>query len=199
MSRNSAFAPRLGGLLAVTSLICVAQITAMRLRSGDLLPQVSGETPTGKTLQLPAAGTGKPMVVVFSFTKTAGVDARHWDDRLFRDFPNAAVCNQVIVLESVPKLFRGMAVSNIRGNMPLSLQDRTILLYRDEEFWKQRLGVSEANRSYVVLLGQAGHIHWSSSTAFTEVEYLRLKKELESLVSPHERTDNNQVNNQTTR
>jgi hypothetical protein len=31
MSRNPAFAPRLGSFLAVTSLICVAQITAMRL------------------------------------------------------------------------------------------------------------------------------------------------------------------------
>jgi hypothetical protein len=188
MSRNSMFHIRLGSLLLVTSLVCVAQIAAPRLRDGDMFPQVAGQTPNGKALQLPPIGTDRPIVLIFSLTKRAGVDARHWDDRLSRDFPGATVDDQVIILESVPKLFRGMAVSSIRNNMPLSLQDRTILLYQDEGLWKHRLGVTDVNRSYAVLLKPNGRVHWSSSTGFTETEYLQLKMDFEKLGSPHART-----------
>jgi hypothetical protein len=40
---------------------------------------------------------------------------------------------QVIVLESVPKLFRGAALSGIKSGMPIAVQELTIVLYQDEE------------------------------------------------------------------
>jgi hypothetical protein len=61
MSRNSMFHIRFGSLLLVTSLVCVAQIAAPRLRDGDMFPQVAGQTPNGKALQLPPIGTDKPI------------------------------------------------------------------------------------------------------------------------------------------
>jgi len=70
--------------------------------------------------------------VIFSFSKTAGNDARSWNERLSKDFPKDVPSFTIIMLESVPKLFRGMALSGIKGSMPIAMQDRTLVLYRDE-------------------------------------------------------------------
>jgi hypothetical protein len=123
--------------------------------------------------------------VIFSFSKAAGNDARSWNERLARDFPGDVPRFTIIVLESVPKLFRGMALSGIKSSMPSSMQDRTIVLYRDETLWKQRLAVSEDNRAYVLLLGSEARIQWRSESAFTEDAYAQLKDQLARTLRPH--------------
>ena len=58
------------------------------LQVGSGFPRFSGQTLTGKSLDLPAAAAGRPVVVVFSFSKSAGQDAHKWNENLSRDFPN---------------------------------------------------------------------------------------------------------------
>ncbi|MHB1857891.1 MAG: hypothetical protein ACYCPM_10700 [Acidobacteriaceae bacterium] len=69
--------------------------------------------------------------------------------------------------------------------MPVSVQDRTIVLYRDEELWEQRLTVTDINRAYVLLLGPSGNVRWVNSGAFSDTMYARLKNQLQELVRPH--------------
>jgi ATP10 protein len=151
---------------------------ASPLQGGQTLPQISGQALTGRSIELPAAASGKPAVVIFSFSKTAGNDARSWNERLSRDFPKDVLSFTIIMLESVPKLFRGMALSGIKGSMPIAMQDRTLVLYRDEALWKQRLAFSVDSRAYVILLGPDGRIAWKSEGAFTETAYAQLKNQL---------------------
>jgi hypothetical protein len=158
---------------------------ASPLQKGQTLPQISGESLTGRSIELPAAASNKPAVVIFSFSKTAGNDARSWNERLSRDFPSDVPSYTIIMLESVPKLFRGMALSGIKGSMPSSIQDRTIVLYRDETLWKQRLAFSGDNRAYVVLLTPDGRIAWRSEGAFTEDAYAQLKDRLARMLLSH--------------
>jgi hypothetical protein len=123
--------------------------------------------------------------VIFSFSKAAGNDARSWNERLSRDFPKNVPSFTIIMLESVPKLFRGMALSGIKGSMPGSMQDRTMVLYRDETLWKQRLAFSMDNRAYVILLGPDGRIAWRSEGAFAEAAYAQLRNQLSGMLQPH--------------
>ena len=185
MPRYLIFALLTVGSLVLTSLVNAAQPDADPLHAGELFPKISGKTLTGKLLELPAAATGKPAVVVFSFSKTAGKDARSWNEHIARDFSNAVPGYQVIVMESVPKLFRGMAMSGIKSSMPLSQQDRTIVLYQDEKLWKLRLVVTDNNQAYVVLLGPDGRVRWSNSATYSDSEYARLKHEIELLLQVH--------------
>ena len=178
MSRYSIPFPRLGVLLIITPLICVAQPIATPLHSGDMFPQFTGKTLTGKPLELPAVAAVKPAVVIFSFTRRAGKDAQLWSERIAKDLPRDVPCYTMIMLESVPTPFRGMVVSGIKGDMPPAVQDRTIVSYRDEELWKQRLNVTDDGHAYVVLAGTDGRIHWLSSEAFSEAEYRKFKNKV---------------------
>ena len=155
------------------------------VQAGKSFPRLAAKTLTGKSLELPAAALGKPAVLLFSFSRTAGKDAHLWNERLARDFSSAVPAYEVVVLESVPKLFRGLALSGIRNGMPLSMQDRTVVLYQDEKLWKSRLAASDNNRAYVVLLAPDGHLRWSNAAACTASEYARLKHQIEMLLQLH--------------
>lgn len=179
MSRYSTPFPWLGVLLIVTSLICVAQPIATPLHSGDVFPEFTGKTLTGKPLELPTVAAGKPAVVIFSFTRRAGKDARLWSERITKDFPRDVPCYTMIMLESVPTLLRGMVVSGIKSDMPPAVQDRTIVSYRDEELWKQRLAATDDSHAYVLLLGSHGHMQWESSGAFNDSDYTQLKSRIQ--------------------
>jgi hypothetical protein len=187
MPRYSTFALRtvIFFFVFLARLIGFAQLNAVPLHTGDLLPQLSGQTLANKPLELPSAASGKPAVLVFGFSRTGGKDARLWNTHLAKDYSNADPGYDVIVLESAPKLFRGMIVSGIRSGMPISAQERSIVLYQDEKLWKARLAVSDGNRAYVILLGPDSRIRWSNAGAFTDSEYARLKGELESLLKLH--------------
>jgi len=167
-------------LMAVTLGTTSAAGASTPLRPGDTFPNFSGQTLTGKTLDLPSMTAGKPVAVVFSFSRIGGKDARAWSEHLSKDFPDLSI-NTIILLESVPSLFRGMALSGIRTGMPLSMQDRTLVMYKDEVLWKERLEVTDENRAYLVLLGPDAHIRWINTTAFTDTAYTQLHDELRKL------------------
>ena len=69
--------------------------------------------------------------------------------------------------------------------MPLSMQDRTIVLYQDEKLWKTRLAASDNNRAYVVLLAPDGRLRWSNTAAYTASGYAQLKDQIDMLLLLH--------------
>jgi hypothetical protein len=186
MSPHSVFALLMLGFLVFTPLVNAGQSEAGSLHAGELFPTISGITLSGKLLELPAAASGKPAVVVFSFSRTAGKDAQLWNEHLAKGFSTALPSYDVIVMESVPKLFRGVAISGIRSSMPPSMQDQTIVVYQDEKLWKLRLAVFDNSRAYVVLLGPDGRLRWSNTGAYTDAEYARMKNAIELLLQAHQ-------------
>lgn len=182
MSPHSVLALLVFGLLVSTPLVIARQPEAGSLHAGEPFPTISGITLSGRLLELPAAASGKPAVVVFSFSRTAGKDAHLWIEHL----ANAVPSYDLIVMESVPKLFRGIAISGIRSSMPPTMQDRTIVLYQDEKLWRLRLAVSDNNRTYVVLLGADGRLRWSNTGAYSDSEYARMKNAIELLLRTHQ-------------
>jgi hypothetical protein len=185
MTRWVAFALSMASVLIPALWLQAAQPDTLAVHPGQMFPQLSGQTLAGKPLELPAAIMGDPAVVIISFSKTAGNDARSWNERLSMDFPKGVPSYTIILLESVPKLFRGLAVSNIKSSMPVLMQDRTIVLYSDEMLWKQRVAFSEDSRAYVIMLGSDGRILWRCEGAFSEPSYNQMKDQIEKLLPPH--------------
>jgi hypothetical protein len=145
------------------------------LHAGDPFPQFSGQTITGKTLELPSVTASKPAIVLFSFSHAAGKDSQLWSQHLLKDFPDVPI-NSIILLESAPKFVRGMALSGIKGGMSPALQYRAVVLYQDEALWKVRLSVTDEHRVYLILLGTDGRVRWKNNTPFTDGAYIQLQK-----------------------
>lgn len=159
----------------------VAATAAAPLQVGDSFPSLTGKTISGASLALPKLAAGKPQIVVFSFSRAGGGDSRRWNERLAADSSAKFSRNNIVVLEAVPRLVRSVAVSGVKGNMPQALWPATILLFKDEALWKERLAVSVDSHCYIVLLDDAAHISWMSSGPFTEKEYAELQRALARL------------------
>lgn len=171
------------GLLFVPPETAQAQSAAGPLRIGDPLPDVIGQSLAGNSTHLATEIAGRIAVVVFSFSKAGGKDTQLWDRALLQDFGSnrSVALSTVIMLQSAPRLLRGIIVSGITNNMPDQLHGSTIVSYVDEKLWKQRLAVANDSHAYVMLLGQDGRIRWRNSDAFSNAEYKELKSNLQKL------------------
>jgi hypothetical protein len=175
------------GLSVVAVFAWALAGAAGRLNMGEELPMVAGVTLYGDQLELPGADAGKPRFLVFSFSKTAGADSRLWSKRIAEDLGSGGAASnyRIIVLDSVPKLFRGMAVSGIKSGIPQALWDTTMLLYKDGAQWKERLGVTGDGYSYVVLLDGAGRVRWMGAGPFSDSKYREVKEALSKVGNGH--------------
>ena len=170
------------GIFLAASFVAAA-VASTSLKPGDMMPTLSGETPSAKPIQLPMADKGVARLLMFSFSREAGSDSRLWTERLAKN-PGAAgvvIVFRVILLQSVPRLFRGAAVSGIKSSEPQSLWDRTILSFRDEGLWKQYLAVSNERCSYLLLVDGDNRVRWLSPGPYTDARYEDLRKELDRL------------------
>jgi hypothetical protein len=170
--------------LLLSTLVLFAQAPAQtgdcRVKPGDSLPRIAGQALTGEWLDLPSVAGGSPAVVIFSFSRAGGRDAQNWTQNLSKDDPHLAIYT-VIFLESVPRLFRAIVVSEIKGGMPIAIQDRTVLLYQDESLWKRRLQITDESHACVILIRPDGHIQWMTSEPFAGTPYLELRKQIRAL------------------
>lgn len=144
------------------------------LRSGDTFPPFPGETISGRKVTLPEAR--KLQAVIFSFSRAGGNDGRRWNDQIAKEVEAHRLdeCYLMIMLGGAPRLLRGMIASGIKGGMPPDVRDHSIISYKDEAVWKQRLAVSDDNRAYVVLVEGSGRVVWTNSGPFSEAEFAKL-------------------------
>jgi hypothetical protein len=147
------------------------------LKPGDVLPPLVGQTVAGKPLDLPTAAADKVAVLIFSFSRGGGRDAQNWAQYVSKDDPHLPIYT-AIFLESVPRMFRAIAVSGIRSGMPPVILDQTLLLYQQQNSWEQRLHVKDESYACVLVLDQSGRIRWITLGPFSDSLYLRLRKEI---------------------
>ena len=153
------------------------------LTTGALLPAIGGQSLSEKPVQLPDALPHKPALLVFSFSKQAGGDARLWLDRFLKD-PAAnqtAVYFNLMVLESVPRLLRGMVSGGIKSGIPAGMHERSIRVYQGEADWKRRLNVTDNQHAYLVVLDSAARVRSLRHSPFDEAAYQEISDELQRL------------------
>jgi hypothetical protein len=172
--------PRLAILFALAGLLgwpAAALPQPSRLKLAEPLPPLAGRTLTGHALALPSAAHGEQSVLIFSFSRDGGQQEQKWVTQLTRDHAPAVIYS-AIFLESVPRLFRPLALAGIRSGMPAPLQGRTLILYRDERLWLQRWNHLDKSNAGVVLLDPEGRICWITSAPFTESLGSALEKQI---------------------
>jgi len=161
-------------LISIPGLAATADV----LKVGDVLPSLLGNAASGGQMELPAAGAGAERVLIFSFARAASADSRAWSEHFAKDSsPESPLSDyRVIMLEAVPKLVRGMAVSGIKSGIPKSAWDRTLLVYHDEALWRSRLSVANDSHCYLVVINGDSRVQWLGSGPFSDSAYAQLRQ-----------------------
>jgi hypothetical protein len=142
------------------------------------LPRFEAQNLSGTKLVFPDALEGKGAVFVVGFSRKSQEQTKIWSKRIAEEFRRTGKSYfQVAVLQSVPRLLRGVVVSGIRRGVPESQHDKFLVVYQEEDEWKNLVGYTAPDDAYVLVVDGVGRIVWKTHAVFTETEFGRLKSE----------------------
>jgi hypothetical protein len=161
----------LGLLGAVASLAKVPMITP-----GGELPKLRGGLLSGRSIVLPDSARGSALLLLLGFTYESRHDVEAWAERFRRDFgaDSTLRCYEIPVIGGAARLARPFIDGGMRRGTPRALHERVITVYRDAGAWKQRVGFSERDVAYLLLVDRWGRVVWQARGPFGEAAYAAL-------------------------
>jgi hypothetical protein len=126
------------------------------------VPHTEADTLSGKKIVLPDAIRGHLAIFIVGFSRAGGEACTRWDKALRQQFGSGSSVQiyNVAELQDAPKMVRGLIRRGMRKGVPADEQDFFVLLYQDEEVWKQFAGFSAADDAYILLLDSKTNIQW---------------------------------------
>jgi hypothetical protein len=120
-------------LVLVTFLAALSFAVAMPLR-GEQMPQITGESLSGKQVSLPSASAGSVAIICIGFSHASQSQLKPWTERAMNEFRHQGrvVVYSIAVLEDAPRLVRGMAVHGMKSGVPAQQHDRFVVVYHGE-------------------------------------------------------------------
>jgi len=170
-------------LLAIVSIgHFLAAAGAPRLVPGVELPVLEVNALSGDAVALPRDARGHAAVLVIGFSKAAARISRPWLDgcRSATAAGSGIFCYDVRMLEEVPRLFRGQVERGMRNGFPVELQRRTLLVYTENDAWRERVGADDDKTPYVIGMDAEGRVRGAAKGQYVETE---LRKMLEAIGS----------------
>ena len=144
------------------------------------IPATHGISLAGTSITLPDDLRGKVGVLVLGFSKSSGDVCKGWGKRLaesYRDSPEVAYY-QMPVLESVPKLIRGMVVKSMKSGVPETEQAHFLPVFSDEATWRKIAHYGNTDDAYIVVVDSDGKVLWQTSGKVTDAGFADLKQQI---------------------
>lgn len=168
----------------IAAIVTCAFLHATPLEPGVALPTIEGETLSGRKIRINDSAAGRPAVIVMGFSRAAGSPSLEWSSRLLRDFASAELAVfSVPVLEFVPRMVRPLVPGGMRRSIPAYQHDKCVLLFKDERFWKERVGYQRPEISYVILVDRRGRVIEVTRGLFTESGYEQVRERIRQLIT----------------
>jgi len=163
----------------------VARAGQDALRVGERMPDLTGQTLTGRTTSLPQASAGKVTLVLMGFTYKSRVAVEAWADwyRATTDPTAAVTFFEVPMIGGMATLGRWFINRGMRSGTPVELHDQVITVYGGTGDWKQRLGYSARHEddAYLIVFDGQGVLRWLHHGEFDQSRADELKGLLASL------------------
>ena len=158
---------------------------------GDPLPELKGQTLTGRTAVLPQASAGKVTLVAMGFTYKSRFPVEAWADwyRTTSDPKTNITFFEVPMIGGLATLGRWFIDRGMRNGTPAELHDQVITVYQRTGDWKKRLSYSADHKddAYLIVVDQAGVVRWLHHGGFDTSRSDELTAVLASFVQPADR------------
>ena len=157
----------------------LAAADVAKLAPGVELPLLESKTLNGETAALPRDARGHAAVLVFGFSKASSKVTRPWLEGCLaatKGMPagSEVYCYDLRMVEDVPRMFRGSMEHGMQSGYPAELQRRALVVYSENDAWRQRLGVADTKTAYVVGCDAEGRVRGTATGPFQEEELKKL-------------------------
>ena len=162
-------------------LVCTGFAEAQSMR----IPQTHATSLAGTAVVLPDDLRGRVGVLVLGFSKSSGDVCKGWEKRLaeiYRD-SREVTYYEMPVLESVPKLIRGMVVKSIKSGVPEAEQAHYLPLFSDEAAWQKIAHYANSDDAYVLVVDGDGKVLWQTSGKVTDAGFAAVRQQAQAAAS----------------
>jgi hypothetical protein len=173
-------------LLASLSQPAFAADPPPRLVVGATMPALGGDLLSGRKVVLPDAARGKVALLALGFSYDSRFAVEEWCGR----FRSAFGGREDVTLYEVPMLGGGARMarwfidSGMRRNTPRELHEQVLTVYGGTGPWKARLGVTDEDAAYLLLLDREGRVAWQHAGMFDAARFDELRHAAEALLAP---------------
>ena len=152
------------GVFVIAVLAPAASGAPKILQAGDRLPELTGQTLTGRAIVLPAASAGKVTLAVLGFTYSSRRAVEAWAGWYRKTFDSRADAAffEVPMIGGAAVLARWFINRGMRNGTPPELHDQVITVYEGIGDWKTRLSYSAEHKddAYLVVYDKVGVVRW---------------------------------------
>jgi hypothetical protein len=169
------------GLLPVAAL---AAMPALKMVTGERLPELRGEFLTGREAVLPQAAEGRVALLLLGFTYEARFPVEAWAGRFREQFhaDPRVTFYEVPMIGGMARLGKWFIDSGMRRGTPPGDYEHVITVYGGTDAWKQRVGFGERDTAYLILLDHSGKVAWRHAGGLDEQAYEALASKVSELV-----------------
>lgn len=181
------YAACLVGVLVIAMTTLRATATQESLRVGERMPELKGQTLTGRTAALPQVSAGKVTLVAMGFTYSSRYAVEAWAEwfRTTIDPTTGATFFEVPMLGGAATLGRWFIDRGMRKGTPVELHDQVITVYGGTGDWKKRLAYPSGDKNkddaYLIVFDREGIVRWLYHGAFDKARSEELKDVLTAL------------------
>jgi len=157
-----------------------------RLVTGEVMPSLEGDLLSGREAVLPAAARGKVTLLALGFTYGSRFPVEAWCEH-FRSLYGArtdVTLYEVPMLGGGARMARWFIDSGMRRNTPKALHDNVLTVYGSTGPWKVRLGVTDGDAAYLLLLDRDGRVTWQHGGVFDQARFDELRRAADALLAP---------------
>lgn len=166
----------------VIALVMIVVASTPALAQSTRIPETHGTTFSGAQVTLPDDLHGRIGVLVLGFSKSSGDLCKGWGQRLASSYHDShdVTYYQMPVLESVPKLIRGMVMKSMKSGVPEAEQAHFMPVFSGESDWQKVVRYSNADDAYILVVDGQGNVRWQTSGKVTDAGFEALKQQVEA-------------------
>ena len=159
-------------------------LSALGLHGEERLPVLKGQFLTGREAVLPDAAGGRVALLALGFTYESRYAVEDWIRHFRQDFgENREVTfYEVPMIGGLARMGKWFIDSGMRKGTPKADRENVITVYGGVDAWKQRVGFSDPNAAYLILIDKNGVIRWRHGGAFEEAPYQALASAAKGLI-----------------
>jgi hypothetical protein len=159
-------------------------LIALALHGEERLPVLKGQFLTGREAVLPDAAAGRVALLALGFTYESRYAVEDWIRHFRKDFgENREVTfYEIPMIGGLARMGKWFIDSGMRKGTPTADLENVITVYGGVDAWKQRVGFSDPNAAYLILIDKTGVIRWHHSGAFEEYPYQALESAVKGLI-----------------
>jgi hypothetical protein len=169
----------------IAALMLILAGLAAESVAGQEIPVVTGQTLAGKDVKLPADVRGKVAILIMGFSKNSSAQTGAWGKQVAEGPGKDAgvVFYQLPMLESVPRMIRGMVTRSIRNDTAPEMKEHMLPIFEKEKEWKSLVKFSAADDAYLLVLDGQGKVAWFGNGIWTPEAFRTLRTVVAKLLA----------------